>query len=368
MLSEAVCCNQPGIRLLETQVMTRIVYIGVASGTSLHRARALERLGYSVTVVDPWSWLTKLPLQARAHFHTRYLGVDSIVARPLYARVRAAAPDLIWVNDGEFLGRGSLGRLRELRTPMVNYSADNPFVVAANGKWRNFLANVDMYDVVAQTFAKAAARLEQFGARRVLRVFLSADEVAHRSGPVSQEDVVQYGSSVSYVAQWSPERGPFILRLSELGVPITLWGNRWRRAKEWPRIRHLWRGPGVSSTGYRKIIQLSKISLCLLHKAAGNLHTSRSIEIPAIGTVLCAERSTEHRQLYTEGAEAVFFDSAEECAEQCKALLANEGLRRRIARGGHERAVRNNLFNEPVLASILSPLLRDGSISFMNAG
>ena len=214
-----------------------------------------------------------------------------------------------------------------------------------------------MYDLIANSFATAVERLRSNGAKRVMRIWLSADEVAHRPGHVSQEDRAKLSSDISYAAQWKPERGAFGLRLSELGVPVSIWGDRWNRAQEWLRIKQFWRGPSALNDDYRKILQLSKISLCLLYKGAGNLHTNRSLEIPSVGTLLCAERSSEHHAIYEDGREAVYFDSVEECALLCKALLADDVRRDKIAQRGHERALRNNLFNEPVMTTILEEVV-----------
>ena len=91
--------------------------------------------------------------------------------------------------------------------------------------------------------------------------------------------------------------------------------------------------------------------LGLLSKGNRDHVTTRSFEVPALGTLLCAERTDEHLELYKDREEAVFWRDAKECAEQCKALLANDSLREAIAKAGHERCLRNAHFNEVLAAS-----------------
>src|SRR3984893_15402741 len=98
-----------------------------------------------------------------------------------------------------------------------------------------------------------------------------------------------------------PERGPFLARLIELGIPLTIRGNRWNKAKEWPLLENFWQGPGVyNDEDYAKAIQCAKVSLGLLSKGNRDQHTTRSMEIPSLQGLLCAERTREHESLYRE--------------------------------------------------------------------
>lgn len=143
-------------------------------------------------------------------------------------------------------------------------------------------------------------------------------------------------------------------KLVRQGVPLSIWGGRWDKADEWLILRPHWRGPGLyDADDYAKAIQYAKINIGLLSKSNRDLHTSRSMEIPAIGGLLCAERTSEHQALYIEDKEAVFWNDADECAEKCLWLLENDNLRKNIASAGHKRCLKNGYYNELVLAQIL---------------
>jgi spore maturation protein CgeB len=172
-----------------------------------------------------------------------------------------------------------------------------------------------------------------------------------------EEERSGLASDVTFIGTWLPERGPFLAELIKRGTPLTIRGDRWEKAPEWPVLRSHWRGPGLDSADYTAAIQAAKICIGMLSKQNRDLHTQRSMEIPAIGTVLCAERTSEHLALYKEGQEAVFWRDAAECAEVCKALLADNSRRETIAQRGYERALRNGNFNEHLVSLILSTLL-----------
>jgi spore maturation protein CgeB len=188
----------------------------------------------------------------------------------------------------------------------------------------------------------------------VHRVLMSADEVAHSPIEMTAEERASWASEVLFVGTWMPERGPFLVRLLELGVPLTIYGDRWRKAPEWRTLRAAWRGPGLTGgDDYRKAIQCAKVCLGLLSKGNRDQSTTRSAEIPMLGRVLCAERTPDHLAMYIEGEEAEFWDTPEECAHKCRLLLSDEARRERIAVRGRRRCLKNGPLNERILEEIL---------------
>jgi hypothetical protein len=337
------------------QPALRIAYIGPAGGSCLQRAEALERLGHTVTWVDPYDWIGRSIWMGRWLFHTGGLGIGLKINRPVFNAVKRSAPDLIWVDQGQFLDAGLIAKLRGLSVPIVNYTIDDPFGGRDGRRFDNYLGAVPFYDLLAVVREENVAEARARGARNVLRIWRSADEVAHRPRALTDEDVRKWGSEVCFIGTWFPERGPFMAELVRAGLPLSIWGDRWRRAPEWPALEPHWRGPGQSDPEiYARIIQCAKISLGLLSKGNRDLHTQRSFEIPAIGGLFCAERTDEHRESFKEGVEAVFWNDAKECIDQCRRLLGDDELIAAIKRNGHQRYLRSPYNNEAVLNTILN--------------
>lgn len=338
----------------------RIAYLGPAYGTSLHRAHALERLGHEVVIVDAWAMLPPNRWMARWLHHAGGAGLSHWLNRRIGCAIADAQPDLIWVNQGEFLGPGLLRKLRPLQAPIVNYTIDDPYGGRDGRRFAPYLKAQTYYDLVAVVREPNVSEATQAGARHVIHVYRSADEVAHRPRELTETQRQHFASDVAFIGTWMPERGPFMVELIRQGVPLSIWGDRWHKAPEWPQLAPHWRGPGLTmDDDYAAAILASKVSLGLLSKGNRDLHTTRSLEIPALGGLLCAERTSEHLAIYEEGSEAVFWSDAAECAEQCRALLADEPRRRAIAAAGHARAQRNGHYNEQVMAKIIAAVLPD---------
>jgi spore maturation protein CgeB len=105
----------------------RIAYIGPEWGTSMHRANALERLGHQVTIIDPWVWLGNSAWLQRWLFRTGDLGIGLFINQRIDHDNKLVNPDLIWVNQGEFLNWFCLERLRMNGVPIINLINDDPF-------------------------------------------------------------------------------------------------------------------------------------------------------------------------------------------------------------------------------------------------
>jgi spore maturation protein CgeB len=331
-----------------------ILYLGVDSGTSRHRVNSLRRLGHSVYVVDPESLLSYQAGVGYWMHHGRGIFIGGIARRRVLRAIGSREFDLAFVNGGALVDRALVTELRQRCRTVINYNLDDPFGPRDGGKWRLYLEALPFYDLVVVVRECNIAEARVAGARDVMMVYRSADEVAHAPQPLTEDDKYKWGSSVAFIGTWMPERGPFLRRLIELGVPLAIFGERWHKAADWPLLREHWRGPGLfADDDYAKAVQCAGVCLGLLSKGNRDLSTQRSFEIPHLGGVLCAERTSEHLDLYREDEEAVFWDSPEECAEKCGQLLTDAGFRKRLSEAGRERCVRNQTTNGHILDRVL---------------
>jgi len=176
---------------------------------------------------------------------------------------------------------------------------------------------------------------------------------------LTAQDHAQWDCDVLFLGTWMPERGPFLVALIQQGVPLTIRGGHWQKAPEWPALRPHWKGGPIEGDDYAKAIQCARVNIGLLSKGNRDLHTTRSLEIPALGALFCAERTNEHMGMYQDGIEAVFWSDATECARHCRELLADEPRRAAIAARGHRRFVQNGHGNEAIIAGLLETMYRD---------
>lgn len=324
----------------------------------MHRANALSRLGHEVEVCSPSPFLPPNITLRRFHWETGALLVGKHVDDCVIKHLGDRQFDVLWVDHGRYTGANLVRHARKRGMKTVVLNVDDPFGYRDRLSWLLYRKTVKEYDLTVVVRDPNIAEAQKHGARDVMKVWRSADEVAHAARDLTPEQVEKYSSEVLFLGTWMVGRGTFMKQLVDQQVPVTIIGDRWNKAPECSDIKKFWKAPGVyNEDEYAAYIQCSKISIGLLSVQNRDLITTRSAEIPAIGSLFCAQRTTEHLQLYEDGVEAVFWDDAEECAMRCKELLADPDRRKSIAMAGHERCIRNGTMNEPVMKSVLDRLM-----------
>ena len=332
-----------------------VLYLGDdADGTtSLHRAQALERIGHRVDIVNPRNLLRQGPLSTRLSYRTGYAFSRGVVERRMSAALADRTYDLAWVGGGREVSAALVRQLKRRCGVVVNYNNDDPYGHRDGRLWKTFLAALPEYDLVVVLRDVNVREAEAAGARRVHRAWMSYDPVAHRPLELTSEHRRRWGSDVLFVGTWMPERGPFIASLIANSIPVTLYGDRWHKAPEWQQLRAHWRAPFIRGEELALAIQCSRVCLGLLSKGNRDLHTQRSLEIPALGGLLCAERTSEHQALYRDNIDAVFWSTVDECIERCGWLLEDHAARKRIAQSGRQRVAAAALTNDDVVQQIV---------------
>lgn len=335
----------------------KILYLGddFTHSTSMHRALALRRLGHEVRIENPRRHIPATAFWARINVRTGFAFWRRVVARRLLRAVAGERFDVVWVNCGEVVSAGLLRALRRQSSQLINYNNDDPFGRRDLRKWRTYLEAVPEYDLVVVVREPNVREAFAAGARQVVRVFMSYDPVAHQPAISKAGAPEPCGAEVLFAGTWMPERGPLLTALLDRGVPVTIYGDLWQKAAEWPRLRACWQGPAVYGQEYVATIRSSKIVLGLLSKGNRDLHTQRSAEVPYIsGAAFVAERTAEHAQMYRDGVEAALWTGAEECAERCLELLRDEARRQRMVAAASERVRTLRLANDEILQAILA--------------
>lgn len=317
------------------------------------RRVALERMGHTTVPVDLMAIATSMPtLLRRIQWRLRAGPLVTRYNRELLGRLEQGG-DLFWVEKGVFVRPETVAAARTRGMRAVLYSPDNYFI--AQNASRHLSASYSHYDLVVTTKADKIAWLKAAGARAVLLSGNAYDPETHRQVPDSDPGRAAFACDVSFVGRWEPSREEWLVRVAAMGVDLSIRGIQWERARH-PAVRRAIRSGPALALDYARAISAAKINLGLLSRLAGDTITQRSVEIPACGGFMLAERTPEHQAHFAEDREAVYFTGIEEMLEKIAHYLPRADGRARIAEAGRARCVTSGYSYDARMREILSAL------------
>jgi spore maturation protein CgeB len=217
---------------------------------------------------------------------------------------------------------------------------------------RQWRACLPLYDLHVTTKNHNVPELRAAGARAVYHVDKAFDPLVHRPMPVTPGVRERLGGDVGFVGWPEASREASMLHLARHGVPVRIWGPWGRLRPRHPGLRV--EGRPLWSDDYASALSAFRINLCFLRKVNRDRHTTRSVEIPACGGFMLAERTEEHLALFEEDREAVYFSSDDELLEKTLWYLAHEDERVRIAAAGRRRCWTGGYTYERRLEQVLA--------------
>jgi hypothetical protein len=248
--------------------------------------------------------------------------------------VRTFQPHVVWVESAALLWPKTLSKIKHDGVLLVHYTTDDVYN-PGNCFRRNFHKAMPLYDVHVTTNIPNTKELAGVGLN-VLPSRLGYDDEFFYPRTLTASEAGEYGASVSFVGHWEPATEQIVERVLQHGIPIRIWGDRWRRAKS-PKTRLTARDGVVPIEVYEKALCASKINLGFVSAKNRNQTAGRTFEIPACGSFLLAPKTEEVALAFEENQEAVFFDDAEELVDKALFYLDHEIDRKRIAEAGNRR-------------------------------
>ncbi len=336
--------------------MGKILYVGSfqEGATVLMRLHSLTRLGHEVFPVTTQSSLAMNPWRSWAdRFAVRLLGHPGDWSRANAAMLTMAAlhrPEAVLVDKGTVIKRATLMEIKSLlpNAVLAHFNPDDPFGGYGKRGWSRFLQSLDAYDVHFVPRKVNISEYRKRGAQRVIAEVPSwgYDPEIHQPRIPSADFRRRFAADIGFVGNYERERAGLITAMGASGLQVRVVG-------QWPQhaigSNVLYTRDFVRDEDYAMSLQCFKIALCFLRKNNRDLHTSRSVEIPACGAFMLAERTSEHAALFEEDREAAFFSSTEELLDKARFYLSNDALRRKIAEAGRMRCERSGYSNDEVM-------------------
>ena len=317
----------------------RLLFVGdlFYGSTALQRLHSVSENGFEVTALDStYKFSTYNFFVFRI---ARRLGIFVDIHRvndKIKIAVSANSFDFVWVDKALMVTPLTIRFIRKVspEAKLIYFSPDDMMHKANQSV--SLRKSFHLYDLIVTTKSFNVKELLSKGAKKVHFIGNSYDPRIHKKNLNVYSTINPYEVDISFIGSYEYDRFQSILYLARNGIKVNIFGPDWLKFENYYENvivvpKAFW------GDEYAKIINTSKINLCFLKKSMRDLQTTRSVEIPACGGFMLAERTNEHLELFEEDKEACYFSTNEELLQKVQFYLTNTKLTEQIALNGYYR-------------------------------
>lgn len=275
--------------------------------------------------------------------------------RALIAAAQALRPDLLFVYKGTFVAAATIDAVKRLGAVAINVYPDVSFTMHG----ALIPKALPRYDYILTTKSFGVADFARdLGVTRASFLPHGYDPETHFPAILDEQEAGVYGCDAAFIGSWSPKKEALLRHVRERlpRLDLKIWGEGWGRASG---LAGATIGRPVVGREYAKAITGAKINIALLshvvgEASSGDLTTTRTFEIPAVGGFLLHERTSEAQGFFEEGRDCAMFGDAEELVTTIVHFLAHPQQRAAIAAAGHARCLASGYSVDDRAASVIA--------------
>jgi len=245
-------------------------------------------------------------------------GIYDKIGSELLAKAEACRPDLVWVFKGMRILPKTLQKLRGMGIKTANYNPDHPFLFSSRGSGnRNVSQSIGLFDLHLCYSRELQQRIErEYGIPTAFLPFGHALEEQQfeqvKDGPETL--------TACFVGNPDKIRTEHIQALSDSGLYVDVYGHGWdRMLPKTPNVRIF---DAVYGVEYWQKLRAYRLQVNIFRPHNEGSHNMRTFEVPAVGGIMLAPDSPEHREFFKTGKEVFLYRTKAEMAEVAKHILA----------------------------------------------
>lgn len=270
----------------------------------------------------------------------------------ILSRTKGENYDLIWIDKGTYIKPTTTRFLKSISKTLVHFTPDMAFY---SNKSRLFTKSLPYYDFVISTkFHEQKFYLELIEESKLLMVSQGYSKDLHQK----EFEYSNKSDGVVFIGLGESHRYSVVQILIDNNIPVKLAGYRWDKfvKKNHDNASLNFAGKVLLGEDYVNLIGGAKMALGLLSKKFPELHTTRTFEIPAIGTALLTERNSEIESFYSED-EVIFYNNLDEMVQKVKYYLNNNDELQALSKRGQKRVTTSGYDYESILSGLLSKIM-----------
>lgn len=233
-------------------------------------------------------------------------------------RIKNIKYDLIWVDKGVYIKKETTLMLRSKTDKLVHFTPDPAFTFHKSNHFNNSLK---YYDFVITTKSFEKTQYESIiDKEKLLFATQGYDKSIHKP----HHDFEEKKNGVVFIGHFEIYRASILQALIDNGIEVAVAGIKWnhfaKKNKEKNNFKYL--GNSINGEDYAYTISKYMYSIGFLSKWIPELHTTRTFEIPACGTMLITEKNQETMRFFSD-EEVIYYKTAADIIKQINFLNSN---------------------------------------------
>lgn len=237
----------------------------------------------------------------------------------LLQRAQLFRPDVLLVFKGMEVYPQTLRQLKSWGIKLANYNPDHPFFFVSRGSGnKNVTNSIGLYDLHFCYSLLVKQRIEQEYSLLAIHLpfgyELSEEDFEKVAG---EKEVLK----ICFIGNPDAIRVEHLQYLLKQGLPVDVYGHDWEqhlRKSDFPLLTIY---PAVYGLEFWRTARKYRVQLNIFRKHNEGSHNMRTFEIPAVGGVMLAPDSKEHRLFFESGKDVYVYDSLSEMVNQANSLL-----------------------------------------------
>lgn len=256
--------------------------------------------------------------------------------------------DLAWIDKNIYINEKNIKRVRSISKKMIHYTPDCAFYM---NRSRFFLRSLKYFDYLITTKSFELTYYQKYVEKdKVILTIQGYDNNIHK--PHFTFD--QKDEGLIFIGLHEMHRERLIQTLIDNGVKVKLAGKKWKYfvRKNDHNKNLIYLGDVLKGDTYASAISSSLFGLGLLSKKFPELHTTRTVEIPACETALLTERTVDTENMFKDD-EVIFYSDTPDLMNKINELIDDYDTLKRVIKSGKERCLRSGYDYRSILSEIL---------------
>jgi len=297
--------------------------------------RAIERLGHSLISFDDRKFIIPGRIRERMLFLQNW---DlNRINNKLISLASRYKPDLCLVVGGYRVFSETIVKIKERGIRTALWTIDAP---------RDFQPLIDvapLYDFIFCGGTEAQELLAKAGLKKTQWLPFACDIEVHKPVEVSFEEKKMYGSEVTFVGSYYPNRGETLEKISDFDLRV--WGPGWDKLPHNSPLEKLTENIQLKPEEWIKIFSSSKINIVIHYqdcKTPSYQASPKVYEALACKSFLLVDNQKDIESLFEGGRHLVIFKDIEDLREKIRYYLNHPEERKKITNQGYEEVIQKH--------------------------